>query len=116
MLGPMRFAHIETCARDVCRMYSQRDEIEELITTLTSLDDILGSLRADLAVLEGGVKPTPKKQDYKALLSSLDIAKAKRLVSVREKSIASVKDALQKDRTSRPAQVPPKDPETISTS
>ncbi|KAI0629426.1 ribosomal protein S5 domain 2-like protein [Trametes polyzona] len=120
MLGPARFDHIETCTREVCRAFRLKDDMATCIATLTSLDDILASLRAELASLT-----TPSKVDgpseaatstdpdvivavpakkgrpsYAALEESLDIAKAKRLITARENSIKSVKLALQKARAS----------------
>ena len=107
MLGPVRFAHFETCTREVCRTFRLKDEMSDLIATLTSLDDILASLRADLAKLTASPSdgsepatvsaPTARKpMNYEALKESLDITKAKRLVTARENAIKSVKTALKK--------------------
>ncbi|KAJ2965908.1 hypothetical protein NUW54_g13960 [Trametes sanguinea] len=49
MLGPARFDHIELCAREVCRTFRLKDDMATSIATLSSLDDILASLRAELA-------------------------------------------------------------------
>ena len=103
MLGPARFSHSETCAREVSHAFRVRDEVEECVATLTSLDDILASLRAELASLtqshDGAAKgSTKKKQDYGDLLKTLDLPKAKRLVSARENAIKAVKASLQKSR------------------
>ncbi|KAI0369020.1 hypothetical protein BV20DRAFT_980383 [Pilatotrama ljubarskyi] len=114
MLGPVRFDHIETCAREACRAFRLKDDVADAIATLTSLDDILASLRAELAALSAPSAPTPDAEQeqgvtiasketkarpsYAALEESLDIAKAKRLVAARENSIRSVKQALQKAR------------------
>ncbi|KAI8968837.1 ribosomal protein S5 domain 2-like protein [Trametes punicea] len=51
MLGPVRFEHIEFCAREVCRTFRLKDDMATCIATLASLDDILASLRAELASL-----------------------------------------------------------------
>ena len=56
MLGPVRFDHIETCAREVCHTFRLKDDMATSIATLTSLDDILASLRAELASLTGKPK------------------------------------------------------------
>lgn len=102
MLGPVRFTHIETCAREVCRAFRLKDDIEDGVATLVSLDDILGSLRSELAemtkVQTTGSEKTSKqkKQDYKDLLDSRDLARAKRLVTARENAIMSVKSSIQK--------------------
>ena len=110
MLGPARFEHIETCAREVCRTFRLKDDVATCIATLTSLDDILASLRAELAsiaatksVSEPGQAQAsstrePAANAYAALEESLDVAKAKRLITVRENSIKSVKQALKKAR------------------
>ena len=109
MLGPARFAHIETCAREVCHAFKIKDEIEDCVVTLTSLDDILVSLRAELAELRGEtavsdkpVVPTKKKQDYKDLVDGQDIARAKRLVTARENAIKSVKSSIAKEKQQKP--------------
>lgn len=103
MLGPVRFNHIETCAREACHSFRLRDEIEEHVATLRSLDDILSTLRAELASLKQSqnsseeTKPAAKKlSDYDALVASLEVDKAKRLVAARERAIKSVKIGIQK--------------------
>lgn len=96
MLGPARFNHIETCAREACRAFRLRDEIEEDIATLRSLDDILATLRSELSSLRSQAEAVVKKPDYDALLKSSDISKIKRLVAAREKAIQSVKTSIQK--------------------
>ena len=112
MLGPARFEHIETCAREVCRTFRLKDDVATYVATLTSLDDILTSLRAELASITvaksasqstqasstsaGTKKPT--SNPYATLEDSLDVAKAKRLITARENSIKSVKQALKKAR------------------
>jgi len=98
MLGPARFTHIETCADEVCRKFKLKEDVAECLSMLTSLDDILTSLRAEYATYSTeptstGVKKTP---DYSALGSSLDLVKLKRLVTARENSIKSVKQLLLK--------------------
>ncbi|KAI0326330.1 ribosomal protein S5 domain 2-like protein [Cubamyces sp. BRFM 1775] len=127
MLGPARFDHIELCTREVCRTFRLKDDMATCIATLTSLDDILSSLRAELASLtaskpisdgsepsnrgvgeqptsEGGTSviaavPTKKtRPTYTALEETLDVARAQRLITARENSIKSVKQALQKAR------------------
>ena len=109
MLGPVRFEHVETCAREVCRTFRLKDDMATCVATLTSLDDILASLRAELASLsasqssgpassQSALVKTSKTSPYAALEESLDIAKAKRLIAARENSIKSVKQALKKAR------------------
>jgi len=49
LLGPVRFTHIEDCAREVCQFFKSYEEVEELIARLTALDDELADLRASLA-------------------------------------------------------------------
>lgn len=123
MLGPVRFSHFETCAREVCRTFRLKDDIESDIATLTSLDDILASLREELAQTlvvrtssldpnddasldaaaaaggGGASRASPKKTpNYKDLRDSLDVNKAKRLITARENSIKSVKSALKREK------------------
>ena len=113
MLGPARFSHIETCAEEVCKKFKQNEELQDCITTLQTLDDMLAENREQLAALAqttetsadgkvssstGNVSGTPsaarepKKMDYK----TLDVVKAKRLIQARENSIKSVKAAIAK--------------------
>ncbi len=124
MLGPVRFDHIEMCTREVCHTFRVKDDMATSVATLTSLDDILASLRAELASLtaskppadaEGSIAGTegdastavaavPAKKSrpsYAALEESLDVAKAKRLITARENSIKSTKVALQKARAAQ---------------
>ncbi|CAL1711430.1 unnamed protein product [Somion occarium] len=110
MLGPIRFEHMETCAREVCRSFALKEEIEDSIITLTTLDSILITLREELAQLRTvdlsspaeGVPPPAedlklkKTQDYSSLRDTLDVKKAKRLITARENSIKSVKASLAK--------------------
>lgn len=112
MLGPVRFEHIETCAREVCRAFKLKDELEETISTLQSLDDILAQLRADLALAAAStldeatsgpsVESKAHKQDYSPIMDAGDIKKARRLITARESSIKSVKAMLVKKRDERP--------------
>ncbi|TBU31095.1 ribosomal protein S5 domain 2-like protein [Dichomitus squalens] len=115
MLGPVRFEHIETCAREVCRTFRLKDDMVTCVATLTSLDDILASLRAELASVTArktSSEPTSSQsaakrstaKPYATLEESLDIAKAKRLITARENSIKSVKQALKKAREREPEQ------------
>jgi hypothetical protein len=104
MLGPVRFTHIEDCAREVCKVFKVEDEMQDCISMLQSLDDILADLRGELANIKGpsssqnpGSNPEAKshpKKDYSALQKSLDVAKARRQISAREKAIESVKKLI----------------------
>ena len=105
MLGPVRFEHIQQCAREVCHSFRIQDELEDGITTLRSLDDMLHLLRTELAELRGTQAPKNeitsdrelnKKHDYQPLLDAKDLAKTKKLISARENSIKSVKGLLRK--------------------
>ncbi len=112
MIGPARFSHIETCAREVCHTFRVKDELDERLATLGSLDDMLGLLRAELAELTETKESAEtaskivgkKKQDYRALLDSLDVTKAKRLIIARENSLKSVKASLKKARERKAAE------------
>jgi hypothetical protein len=98
LLGPARFTHIETCASEVCREFKRSEELRECITTLQTLDDLLITLRAQLASLTTQTtsasipERNSKKPDYK----DMDVAKAKRLVQARENSLKSVKALIAK--------------------
>ncbi|THH33098.1 hypothetical protein EUX98_g1119 [Antrodiella citrinella] len=107
MLGPIRFSHIETCTREVCRMFRQKDDMEEAITTLNSLDAILSGLRAELSTISSSLSTEStstarKSQDYSPMRDSLDLKKAKRLITARENSIRAVKSSLSKAKGQQP--------------
>ncbi|KAG2153278.1 ribosomal protein S5 domain 2-type protein [Suillus clintonianus] len=120
LLGPARFAHIETCAREVCRTFKRIEEMEECISTLIRLDNMLANLRQELndltqnaELVTGGSTSTPiasdeidnaqggrsRQPDYTVVQGDLDIAKAKRLIGARESAVKSVKSLLLKKRT-----------------
>ncbi|KAI0062428.1 ribosomal protein S5 domain 2-like protein [Artomyces pyxidatus] len=109
MLGPIRFTHMEDCAREVCRSFRVKDELEDTLTTLLTLDDILADLRAtlektkvssnaansQLSTTESKI-PRRSVQDYSSIREKLDVAKAKRLVVARESAIKNVKVLISK--------------------
>ncbi|KAH9067625.1 ribosomal protein S5 domain 2-like protein [Lactarius vividus] len=108
MLGPIRFTHIQDCAREVCQVFRVEDEMQDCISTLKSLDDILADLREELANVRKANHQSPDsetkshttKKDYSALQKSLDIVKARRQISAREKAIESVKRLINEERPS----------------
>jgi hypothetical protein len=53
LLGPARFDHVETCAREVCPTFKRKKELEYHLSesTLGTLDDILADLCAELTNL-----------------------------------------------------------------
>ncbi|EIW80384.1 ribosomal protein S5 domain 2-like protein [Coniophora puteana RWD-64-598 SS2] len=119
MLGPVRFSHIEICAGEVCKRLRKTEEMEECLSTLRTLDDLLADLREEFAKM---TEPTPKpidtsdaaqeslapkqpkaalrtkKPDYSSLESTMDLARARRLVTAREGAIKSVKTMIEKKR------------------
>lgn len=111
MLGPIRFTHIEDCAREVCQIFRVEDEMQDCISTLKSLDDILADLREELANVKNAdrqspdskSKPHTAKKDYSALQKSQDMVKARRQISAREKAIESVKRLISEERSSTSA-------------
>ncbi|KAF9565613.1 ribosomal protein S5 domain 2-like protein [Agrocybe pediades] len=105
MLGPARFSHIETCAAEVCKAFKHTEELQDCITTLETLDDLLAVHRENLASLTSHDAseessstrtkpkgPSVKKPNYK----DLDLTKAKRLIKAREAAINSVKALIAK--------------------
>lgn len=103
MLGPVRFTHIQDCAREVCKTFRVEDEMQDCISTLQSLDDILADLRGELAKIKDE-RPQPETRsrdptkDYSALKKSLDIPKARRQISARERAIDSVRKLINEQR------------------
>jgi hypothetical protein len=108
MLGPVRFTHIENCAREVCKVFKVEDEMQDCVSMLQSLDDILADLRGELANLKGESSPQTRDaksearlhptKGYSALRKSMDVTKARRQISAREKAIESVKKLINQQR------------------
>lgn len=100
LLGPARFTHIETCTAEVCGTFKREEELEDAISTLARLDDLLETLREELAELTASDPPDMKKIDYSGWTTG-DLAKARRVITAREKSITSVKGLIDKHREQR---------------
>lgn len=110
MLGPVRFQHIETCTREVCRLFKALEDVEVYIPQLEALDQEIVALRAELGHLTNPADATPtlpaagsgKKQDYAVSLLEPrpDLAKAQRLVRARQGTINSLRSSIQ--RSSQP--------------
>jgi hypothetical protein len=116
MLGPIRFTHIQDCAREVCQVFRVEDEMQDCISTLKNLDVILANLRDELAGIkeaktqhkhgtDSEARSHPTK-DYSTLQKSLDVIKARRQISAREKSIESVQKLINEQRRGIPAPAP----------
>jgi DNA-binding protein H-NS len=63
MLGPSRFTHIETCAREACRDFKVADELRDAVLTLQTLDDDLAKHRVTLAALSETQAPSDINED-----------------------------------------------------
>ena len=115
LLGPVRFTHIETCAGEVCRRFKKVEEMDECVRTLATLDDLLATLRAELAAERekasmqdsgscSGVaensRAKGKAPDYRAMQDGLDLTKTKRLIHARECAIKATKTLIEKYKTS----------------
>ena len=125
MLGPVRFTHIQDCAREVCQVFRVEDEMQDCISTLQSLDDILADLRGELAKIKEKAESQPDyrgsksdarshpTKDYSGLRKSLDTAKARRQISAREKAIESVKKLISSQRESTSSALAPGQSSTV---
>lgn len=106
MLGPVRFTHIQNCAREVSRVFREIEEIEGCIEELQELDEELLQLRALLPRNDGtenSGSPT-KPRDYRAmLLETRDVEKAKRLVRARQNSVKSMQSIIASSNTEKPS-------------
>jgi len=100
LLGPARFTHIETCSSEVCREFKRSEELQECITSLQTLDDLLITLRAQLASLTTqsltSSSSIPERNSKKPNYKGMDVAKAKRLIQARENSLKTVKALIAK--------------------
>ena len=104
MLGPVRFTHIENCARDVCRTFKTVEDIEACIEDLEQMDDELIRLRSQLPAQRTDSEPAQrtaaKPPDYRStLLDPPDPQRARRLVTARRNAIKSVTSVLASSRT-----------------
>lgn len=97
MLGPKRFAHIETCAAEVCQDFKRSEELRECISELTNLDAVLAGLRAEYSESSPAEKSTTDSTTPKEYVN-LDLIKGRRLIKARENAIRSVKLLLAKRR------------------
>ncbi|KAF8343054.1 ribosomal protein S5 domain 2-like protein [Cantharellus anzutake] len=96
MLGPVRFAHIEKCALEVCHAFKTIEQIEDCIIELKSYDETLAKLRAEIATLQGTPPPQLTPTDYKAaLLTPPDLAKAQRLLNARRSAVDGLQRTLE---------------------
>lgn len=91
LLGPARFTHIEHCTQDACVRFKSIEEIEDFVARLQTHDRTLAEKRAALA---GNSDCIIKTQDYSSLFTTLDIAKARRLLKARESAIRSLEVIL----------------------
>lgn len=118
MLGPARFTHIADCARAVCGAMNEREKaaeratkVADLVAQLREWDTEVTDLRSEIAALEPkkaetevqaseGKQPTVslKPPDYTNILNPPDVEKAERLLQARQKTVQSLKSALEKKR------------------
>ncbi|KAG5342609.1 Protein IMPACT-A [Termitomyces sp. T112] len=97
MLGPVRFAHIETCAAEVCQEFKRSEELRECISQLTNLDAVLAGLRAEYSE-SSPVEPVTTGSTTSKDYTNLDLEKGRRLIKARENAIRTVKLLLAKRR------------------
>lgn len=95
MLGPVRFQHIESCARAALGRYMINEAIGPLKEQLRDLDEQLGSLRCRLSVSA----TTVVKPQY----DDLDFEKVERLIGARKKAIEMLQKRLAPSQVQRQA-------------
>ncbi|CCO30388.1 hypothetical protein BN14_04416 [Rhizoctonia solani AG-1 IB] len=120
LLGPARFSHIADCAHAVCTAMYDREKAAErtsraadLVAQLREWDTEVADLRLEIAALtkvetgsgeaeEKGKQPSIsvslKPPDYTNVLNPPDVEKAERLLQARQKTVQSLKAALEKKR------------------
>jgi hypothetical protein len=117
MLGPARFSHIEVCAQEVCRNFKKKEDLDECISSLKTLDDQIIDARQEIQAQKSassapgdavndnnpdGASTTKAalsaraKPDYQYTIS--DLPKVRRLVVAREKTLSSLRSILAKDK------------------
>jgi len=85
----------------VCTQFKVIEELEGHVEQLQDLDKRLLDLRQRLATLGGQESTTTSSQNYNALLATLDLPKARRLVKARESAIKSVQTLIDKKASSQ---------------
>ena len=73
------------------------EDLESHVEHLRTLDQSLAEKRARLAG-NSSANSTSKPQDYSSLLTTLDVAKARRLVKARESAMRSLESLLSGKR------------------
>ncbi|KAG8764226.1 hypothetical protein FRC11_011242 [Ceratobasidium sp. 423] len=119
LLGSARFNHIADCTRAVCTAMYEREKaaerasrVADLVAQLREWDTEVAELRLEIAALEPdkakvetgaddkGKTPTIsislKPPDYTNVLNPPDVEKAERLLQARQKTVQSLKAALEK--------------------
>lgn len=86
MLGPIRFQHIESCARAALSQYMIEEALEPLRHELLKMDNQIISLRSQL-----GVSTPVIKVQYE----NLDLVKAQRLILARTKVIEMLQKRIE---------------------
>jgi len=105
LLGPVRFTHIEQSASEVCTKFKDKELVEDYVQQLKSLDEEVISLRKQLASESGtseASKSPSKATNYDQLLESLDVDKAKRLVTARGKAVATLRKIQDQQSATEP--------------
>lgn len=79
------------------------EEMDECVQTLRTLDDLLVTLRTELAAARkqdgsgtGESSREKKVPDYRTMQDALDLTKAKRLIHARECAIKTTKVLIEK--------------------
>ncbi|BGP20171.1 hypothetical protein JCM10213_000744 [Rhodosporidiobolus nylandii] len=93
MLGPVRFTHIRTVATQAIQRLASAQALPSLLSRLSSLDAEIGSLSA---FLNPPTAPPPDPAKVKAQYAQLDVPKAERLVSAREKRVELLRRQKEK--------------------
>ena len=86
MLGPVRFQHIESCARAALSQYMVEEALAPLRQQLVQLDDQVSALRLRL----GASTPV-----IKVKYDNLDLDKAQRLIVARSKVIEMLEKRIE---------------------
>lgn len=80
--------------------------MDESLSTLSTLDDVLAELRSELAELTAESsdvappQPSAKRPDYSSWIDA-DLPRARRVISAREKAITTVKKLIAERRSKK---------------
>ncbi|KAG0146061.1 hypothetical protein CROQUDRAFT_657853 [Cronartium quercuum f. sp. fusiforme G11] len=107
LLGPVRFEHIETCARDACKVFQSVDALDDDLVRLKDLDDQVDRLRFELNSFNSP-NQTPSNPSSSQINSNkydylkdpiIDLKASAKLITARQQTIAVLQKLINKAKS-----------------